>query len=337
MHRKTILLLLLGLAVASGVAQAQPARRIHTGSERGAYHTLFCPPWPPALAQLQFTGYACTPSLGTLDNIEQVLRAPGALGFGQFDVFSREAKRRPEAMRRLAVIRQDLGCEGLWLVTRNDQLTTLGDVQAMAPRLTVILPPRESGSAGSFAYLRELDAEGLGRVPEANIRHAADATAVVEQVADAGLQTAGFFVQFADPEGAVFQRLNARGLRVVPVVSRALLRARTDGETVYQVQEFTLRQGGPFGIGGEGRRATTACTPLLTFTSAPESLSEGTARADQRDMIDRLRALPVAQLLPERSGLDRLLEGTRQLSQDAVDGLVRAGEQAREAADRALR
>lgn len=339
MKKPLLLSLLLAMA---GTALAQPtpaqlaarARTINTGGENGAYHTLFCPPFPPALARVYFNGYACTPSRGTLENISRALAAPGAIGFAQLDVYSREAARRGEEFSRLAIIRRDIACEGLWMITKNEQLTTLGEVQGLARRIPFILPAAESGSAASFAYLREIDPEGLGLA--SNIRNVANATEVINEVAASTNGAVGFFVQFADPTNANIRLLVERNLRVVPVVSRELLRARVGGQAVYEVQEFNLSEGGVMGIGGRARVATTACTPVAIFTATPESMPAGAARDDQRDLIQRLRDVPSAQLLPQQTGIARLISGARRVSQSAVDGMVSAAERARAAAARAV-
>ena len=330
---------LAGTALAQAPTPAQlaaRARTINTGGENGAYHTLFCPPFPPALARVYFNGYACTPSRGTLENISRALAAPGAIGFAQLDVYSREAARRTEEFARLTLIRRDIACEGLWMVTRNEQLNNLGDVQGFARRMTFILPPAESGSAASFDYLREIDPEGLGQTPVANIRHVGNATEVINQVAASSDGAVGFFVQFADPTNANIRLLVERNLRIVPVVSRELLRARVGDQAVYEVQEFNLSEGGVLGIGGRARTATTACTPVAVFTAAPEVLPAGTAQADQRDLIQRLRDVPSAQLLPQQGTVARLISGTRRVSQGAVESMSNAADTARRAAQRAV-
>lgn len=311
-------------------------RAINTGGAQGAYHTVFCPPLPPALTRVYFNNYACTTSRGTLENIDRVLAYPSAIGFAQLDVFAREAARRGPEFARLTLVRRDIACEGLWMVTRNDRLTNLGDVQGFARRINFILPPRESGSAASFAFLRESDPEGLGRVPEANIRYVADSTAMIRAIAESTDGSVGFFVQFADPTNANIRLIVEQNLRTIPVVSREIMRARVDNEAVYQVQEFALAEGGFLGIGGRARNATTACTPVAIFTGNPDAVPAGNARDDQRDMIQRLREVPTTALLPQQTGIARIISGARRMSQTAVQGMEDAAEAARRAAERAV-
>ncbi len=335
----TLRSMLFGFCLASALpaaafAQAPGPRAINTGGAQGAYHTLFCPPLPPALARAYFNDYACTTSRGTLENIERVMATPSQIGFAQLDVFAREAARRPTEFQRLSLIRRDIACEGLWMVTKNDRLQSFGDVQGFARRINFILPPQGSGSTASFAFLRENDAEGLGRVPDANIRHVADATEVIRAVAASTDGAVGFFVQFADPTNANIRLLVEQNLRIVPVVSREIMRSRVDGEAVYQVQEFALAEGGFLGIGGRARNATTACTPVAIFTGNPDAVPAGNARDDQRDLVLRVRETPVAQLLPAQGNIARILSGARRMSQSAVQGMENAAEAAKQAAQR---
>ena len=72
---------LLTALVLPAVAQSPGPKSINTGGPSGAYHTLFCPPIPVALAGAYFQGYACTPSAGTVENIQRVLGQPSQLGF----------------------------------------------------------------------------------------------------------------------------------------------------------------------------------------------------------------------------------------------------------------
>ena len=324
-------LLLAGLSPAA--AQAPSAKAINTGGPQGAYHSLFCPPIPVALAGAYFQGYACTPSRGTVENIERVLATPSQVGFAQLDVYAREAARRPEEFRRLTLIRQDLACEGLWMVTRNEQLTGFGDVLGLARRIPFIVPAEGSGSAASFDFLMQNDPEGLGRAQPRNIRRMPDATAVINAVADSTDGAVGFFVQFADPQNANIRLMAEKGLKIIPVVSREILRTRVADQAVYEVQTFTLSGGGVF---SRPRELTTACTPVAIFSGAPEALAvgKGVTQDDQRELIAKVRGIPAQRLLPQESRVAALIANAKRLSAGAAEQLAAAAETTKRAVER---
>src|SRR5262249_8831633 len=136
----------------AGAALAQDAafKAINTGGEKGAYHTLFCPPLPVALSNAYFQGYKCTPSKGTLENIDRVLKNPTSIGFVQLDVYANEAIKLADEFKKLTVIRSDIACEGLWMVTKDPELKNYGHIQAFSQRISFILPVRGTGSERTF-------------------------------------------------------------------------------------------------------------------------------------------------------------------------------------------
>jgi hypothetical protein len=332
---KTKLLLSASAATltVSGALFAQDAgpRAINTGGDKGAYHTLFCPPLPPALSNAYFSGYKCTPSMGTLENIDRGIKYPTSVGFVQLDMFAYEAVKRAEEFKRLAVIRSDIACEGLWMVTKNPDLTNFGHVLGLARRIPFILPAQSSGSAASFAFLQTIDPEGLGRVPESNKRYVADATAVINELASGTNGAVGFFVQFADPENANIKTIAEKGLKVIPVVSRDILRTKLNGQGVYQLQMFTLRTGGLF---VKAREETSACTPVAIITGAPTAFGgERDKVDDQKDMIQKLRDVPVEKLLPQDSRISSLMKSIVKIKDAAAEELAALVERTRQAID----
>jgi len=307
------------IAVGSRTADGGP-KSINTAGERGAYHTLFCPPLPVALSKSYFQGYKCTPSQGTLENIERALKGPTSIGFVQLDMFASEAIKRSDEFKKLAIIRSDIACEGLWMVTRNPDLNNYGDVLRLARRIPFILPAPASGSAASFAFLQANDPAGLGRVPEANKRYVADATAVLNEVASNANGAVGFFVQFADPESADFKLIVEKALKVIPVASRDILQIKLAGQQVYQLQTFELKSGGVF---VKAAQAATVCTPVAIITGSPEVFGRDHNKVDdQKDMIERIHALPAEQLLPQESRMRGLIRFAKKLSDQGIEDLL---------------
>ena len=331
--KRFILASVFALSVTGAQAQVQPGpRAINTGGSAGAYHGTFCPPLPPVLANSYFQGYNCTPSAGTVENISRVLNQPTNIGFAQLDVYAREAAARPAEFERLNVIRTDIACEGLWMITKNPDLD-FGRILGLARRIQFVLPAPASGSTASFNYLRSIDAEGLGRVPDSNITHMATATDVINRIAASTNGEVGFFVQFADPRNANIRLMVENNLRIVPVISREILRARVGEQNVYQAQTFTLSGGNLFGIGGRAVTATTACTPVALFTGAPGAFADRNGQDDAREMIQRLQQVNRTNMMPQDSAIQNILRSATRLSQSAVDQAVAGVESARRAVE----
>lgn len=320
-------------SVTQSHAQTQPSlKSINTGGPAGAYHSTFCPPLPNVLANAYFQGYQCTPSAGTMENINRVLAQPSNIGFAQLDVFAREASNRPAEFSRLSVVRSDIACEGLWMITRNPDLD-FGRVLGLARRIQFVLPAQASGSTASFNYLRSIDPEGLGRVSDSNIMHMRDATEVINRIAESTQGEVGFFVQFADPRNTNIRLMVEKGVRVIPVISREILRARVGDTPVYQAQTFTLSEGRLLGIGGRAVTATTACTPVSLFTGAPNAFGDRNGQDDAREMIQRLQQVNRDSMMPQDNAIQAVLRGATRLSQSAVDQLVQGVESARKAVE----
>ncbi len=170
-----------------------------------------------------------------MENILRVLKWPTSVSLGQLDMLALEALKRPELLKSITVIRQDFACEGLWMVTRDPELT-FRQISVWARRIPFVLPPQGSGPAASFAFLQLNDPEGLGRGSDANKRYVADATAVINEVASSPDNAVGFFVQFADPDNANFRLIASLGLSLIPVTSDDIQRIKLNGEAVYRTQ-----------------------------------------------------------------------------------------------------
>lgn len=321
-------LLLATTAVLAFTATAQAQKSILTGGEKGAYNSTFCPPLPAVLGSSMFQGYRCTPSDGTLANIAGVLAKPSNVGFVQLDVFAREVASRPELAKQLTVIRQDIACEGLWMVTKNEKLKNYGDVLGYARRIPFVLPAQTSGSAASFSFLQSIDPDGIGRAK--NIKYVQDSTTVINTVAASNDNAVGFFVQFADPENANIRLMVEKGLTVIPVVSREIANAKVGDKDLYNVQSFALKASGIFSSGDD---RVTACTPVAVITGAPEAQKDANARDDQADLIKAIRDVPSAALLPQDSRLAALMRSVKKVSGAALNEMMAAADKAKRAAE----
>jgi hypothetical protein len=260
---------------------------IYTANEKGAYQTLFCPPLRAELAINGAGGYECTPTRGTLDSLNRLLQHPTDIAFGQLDVYANESMERG---RKLTLVRTDIACEGLWMVTKNPELKNYGAIQGLARGIHFILPERTSGSAPTFAFLQKNDPTGLGQVPETNKRFVNGATEVLNETAASKNGDVGFFVQFADPENHNIKLIAEKGLTVIPVVSDQILEQNVNGQAIYRAQEFNLRLG--------AAAVRTTCTPVVAITGAPETVGNANA-GRQRKLIQTVKGIPAEKLLPD--------------------------------------
>lgn len=319
-------LLVFALALAALAAPWLPASasQINTGASAGAYEVSFCPVLSQQLKLAQFD-YRCTPSAGTRENMERVLANPRQLGYGQLDAFTLES-RQMNASAALTVVRQDDVRECLFAVTRNKDITNWGELAAEAGRLRFILPPANSGSVGTFQFLRSIDADELGKAK--TVTHAASTEEAIRETLSAD-DTVTLFVEFADPEGEHFGLVDKLGGHIVPVINRTILRQEVDGKKIYFAQE-TQVEGSQWTK--SGKKVVTACTPLVVFTGAPDRVQGEQAKKDHEDLIRTVSALKSGSLVPEESLFQRLVKRTKELSATSTEKMLEATEQAREKA-----
>ncbi len=315
------------LTLAAGLAfLAFPAAaaEVNTGGPGGAYHASFCPALTGQLKLAQFD-YQCTPSGGTRENMERVLTDPRQLAYGQFDVFVLES-RQLKAETSFAIARQDDVRECVFAVTRNKEVTNYGQLAAYADKLRFILPPAGSGSAGTFQFLRGIDADGLGRAKA--ISNAASTEDAIREALSAD-DTVSLFVQFADPDNARFDLVRKLGGHLVPVVDRNILRQEVGGKKIYFAQETQVENADWI---KQGRKLVTACTPVVLFTGQPDRVQGEQARKDHEDLIRTIGDIKPGSLLPQESLFHRLVKRTKELSAVSTEKVLEATEEARQKA-----
>lgn len=307
------------------------ATEIFAGGRGGAYFETFCPPVPSALDNQYFSGYSCQESKGTLDNIKNVLAKPAALGFVQMDVFALQSQSNPDLLKQLTLVRSDIACEGLWMVTKNPRIKSFGDVLGFASRIPFVLPPEGSGSTASFKYLQSLDPDGLGAATK--MKHVDSTKNVIETVANSPDNAVGFFVQFADPENPNIKLMMDKGLTILPVVSRQITSAKVGGQDLYQVQSFNITAGGLF---RSGESKVTACTPVALITGNPELAKSPGEKKNQAALIKTMQDIPASSLLPQEPRLAKLIAGIKRVSASTLDEMLAAADKARDAAQKAM-
>ena len=297
------------------------AGQINTSAVSSAYHASFCPLLADRLRLARFD-YRCEPSTGTRETISRVAANPRQLGYARLDVFAFES-RRLDARHTLVVAREDDVRACVLAVTRNGQVTNWGELSAYAASLRFILPPADSGTAATFAYLQSIAPGGLAQAK--TVLHAPSTEDAIRQALSAD-DTVSFVVLFPDPENRLLDLVHANKGHVVPVIDRAILRQQIGGKKIYYAHEIEIES--PSWT-KPARKAATACTPLIVFTGAPTLLAAEQARKDHEDLIRTVASFKPAELLPETSSFQRALERTRELSAAAAQRTLDLTEEAR--------
>jgi hypothetical protein len=322
--KRPISALAVCLAAIAGLAGTMHASQINTGGAAGAYHQSFC---PVLEGQLRTLGrdYPCATSEGTRENMERVLKDPRQLGYGQLDVFSLESTALGQR-NAFQIVRRDDARECLFAATRDKSITSWNDIAANANRLKFVLPPKGSGSNGTFQFLRMLDRDGLDRARD--VSEAPNTDEAIRQALGAD-GTVTLFVQFADPENDRFKAIRSLGGHVVPVIDRTILAQAVDGQRIYYAQETQIET--PRWL-KDTPRLVTACTPMVLFTGHPQRLQEGFARRDQQDMIEALQLARGDAFMPAETAYQRVMKRSRELSAVSLDRVLDFAERAKEKA-----
>ncbi len=318
---------LAALLVFAATAVAS-ANQINTGGRTGAYFGRFCPELQAALKQSAFD-YECVTSQGSRENLQRVVADPTQIGFSQLDVYALENTILGDE-GLFETIRTDLGRECLFMITKNPEIKTLGEVSALADGLRFILPPEKSGSAATFEFLQQVDPDGLGRAT--SVRYAASTDEAIEAALSAN-DAVTLFVQFPDPENARFKLIEKLGGHAIPVLSRAILRQEVGGEKIYFAQETEIAN--PKWL-STSPKVITACTPIVLFTGKSARIEDATARKDHEDLIRTIRAIPADELQPKVGFFKRIWKKTKELSAKSVEKMIELSEKAREKAGPAL-
>ncbi len=324
--------ILAGLSLTVGIAGLGTKARaldLHTGEKTGAYYNKFCPTIKKAAKDKNLM-FDCRPSQGSLDNLDKVIANPNDFGLAQYDLFSLKYTNQSN-QPAFKPIRDDLGKECLFLVTKNKLMKNFGDVVASAPYMNFILPPESSGHAGTFKYLQSIDPSGIGKAGK--VTHAASTEdAITSALAQEDNVT--LFVHFPNADNKLFNLVNENRGHFVPVISKEILAQETQGRKVYSAEETDVANPKWH---ESGKKVVTACTPMVLFTGKSDLISDPSEKAAHEKAVTALQEMPADKLRPTKGWFSKLWTNTKAVSAKGVEGLVDATEKARKASSPYLR
>ncbi len=295
---------------------------IFTGEPKGAYFNDFCPPIKEAGVsnQLEFN---CQSSNGTLDNIDRVAKTPSAFGLAQYDLFASIFGSANKA-DLYTPVRDDIGKECLFLVTKNKLMRNYGDVASSAPYLNFILPPANSGHTGSFRFLQSIDADGLGKATK--ITNAVSTEdAITATLADPDAVT--MLVQFPNPDSPLYKLVTANGGKFIPLISKNILAQTQGGRKIYTAEETQVTNPK---WNESGQKLVTACTPIILFTGKTDAITDETVKTDHQKAITTLTAMEADDLRPKKDWFSSIWNGTKAASAKTVETMIETSEKAKE-------
>jgi hypothetical protein len=264
-------------------------KSINTASRDGTYHALLCPLLLVVLSNANLQGRKCTISHGSPDNIDRARQNPANISYVQDDVWLRTASEQADVEKKLFPIHEEIVCEGLWMVTKNPQLTSYDQILKSAPDITFILPPKDSGPAWTFSYLRTKDRE-LSRASK--FENEGSPAAVLDKVARSSSEdkVVGFFVLFPTPDNANIKRMvelvEQGRLRIIPLDRKEITYITERGLIPYRAQTFNLKSSG---ILKSAMTVSTACVKVGLITGRPETFSGERERKAQNELIDAVK------------------------------------------------
>ncbi len=315
----------LTAALAALLATSAHAKQINTGGETGAYYSRFCPLLRDALSNSRFK-YECATSEGSRENMQRTISTPTDIGFAQLDIYALERTMLGDEL--FTTLRTDGARECLFMVSRNNDLTNLGQIGGTASQLRFVLPPEKSGSAASFEFLRQIDPDGLGLAREVTYASSTDEAIAAALSAD---DTVTLFVQYPDPANKRFKDIEKQGGRLIPVLDRNILRQQVNGEKIYFAEATEVKNPS---WNKASEKFVTACTPLVVFTGNPERLDDKKAQEDHADLVRTVKDFKADVLRPQTGGSfwSRLWRRTKELSGQSMEKLLELSDEAREKA-----
>ena len=318
--------LFIKLSLALGLTSlATPALAIDllTGEKNGAYYNDFCPAIKSAVKDKNLL-VDCRTSNGSLHNLDTVIDNPTHFGLAQYDLFSLKYSHESNQLLYTPV-RDDLGKECLFLVTKNKKMTNFGDIVASAPYMNFILPPETSGHAGTFKYLQSIDKNGLGKATKVTFVESTEA-AITQALANEDNVT--LFVQFPNPDNKHFKLVNDNGGHFIPVISKEVLSQTTRGNKVYSAEETSVANPN---WTESGKKLVTACTPIVMFTGKSMRVTDNAMKDEHSKAITILQETPAEKLRPKKGWLSQLWTSTKAVSAKSAETLVETTEKAKEA------
>jgi hypothetical protein len=271
-----------------------------------AYSGVYVPILIELLNNQRLSGYQWGGlSAGTLQNVKTVHENPTHLALAQLDLLE-----PLKDQYKFTVIKNDIGPECLYMVTKNTAYSNWGHVISNAWDLTLATGGQQSGSWGTWQRL----ASTYPALKDAKVQHMSNSLEIVNAVLN-DKAVFGFFVMRPDPNNSVFGEIDKAGLKMIPVVDFDL------EELGYQYLSLKVAHGGVF---SQPDIITTACTSVAVITGHPVNAEQSNQRVTKRlhATIQRLSAQPDEAFKPQSKSWRDMFDNLKLATPDVVKSLT---------------
>ena len=286
--------------------------------ESSAYSGVYVPAVIDALAKANppLPGYHWGGvSDGTVANAEIISEHPTNLAVGQLDILSalqgQPIPGKNGEKYQFTILSSNLGPECLYIVTKDPNYKTLGDIVGNAWDLKGFTGGLKSGSNGTWNELKKLFPD-LATVEMNNV---ADNLDLIHQVANTP-GSFGFFVMRPDANSKVFETIAEQKLTIVPVVDEAL--------QGYNIFDMKVAHAAWYTFSG-GKSVMTSCTSVALITGDPTNAALATDEKSKKRLaatIMRVKSLDPQLFQPDTSDWRDMVEGLQTVAADqAKEGL----------------
>ena len=292
-----VFLVALGLALFGAflTVQADNANvRIAGGPPAGEYIT-FARQTCEALGAL----FSCNPmeTKGSGENVDR-LKAPLADSTAADVIFlkgnmAETWQKEPGFVDNYVFVRSIAG-EAIFLVMKPetaDAVRNWAGVKEAAFLLSLGLPGEKSGDAAVFKALQAIDGSPLQAL---DVKYFKGKTELVTAVQTGQVQI-GWFVQYPNPDNALFKAINDAGLVVMGVVDPDFLQLGGS----FGVQDVTIANAKAFGFGGAAKAIHTATIRAAILARAPKAYPNMRGQKVQEAAIARIQRAEEVDLLPK--------------------------------------
>ncbi len=293
--------------VVTQAARANDLKKVWGGGPQhaSAYSGVYVPILVDLLNSQRLSGYEWGgPSAGTLQNVKTVHENPTHLALAQSDLLE-----PLKETYKFTVIKDDIGPECLYMVTKHSTYSNWGHVVGNAWDLQVATGSQQSGSWGTWQRL----VSAYPGLKDAGVQHMSNTIEIVKSVVS-NKAVFGFFVMRPDPKNQVFADIKKAGLNMIPVVDFDI------EELGYKYLSLKVAYGGVF---SKPDVITTACTSVAVITGHPDHTDPSDSRVSKRlnATVQRMSALPDQDFKPQSKSWRDMFDNLKLAAPDVVQSL----------------